>query len=299
MVRNVIIFCCVIGVVYSDCEAPPHRALERVKYIPQSKEEVAASVNCTKKEHKPLYGINPWRNQTSAWCGCDKEIPGGYCLEVNEGNQVRFQENYKAPCFNFSATPCPKKYNASESYKYSDCFYKFGGVPSPLSLLENNLRLQGMIQRLEIRLIDSDRIIGEKNNSLKMLTTKLLEVQEKYNQKEVQLHALYAVFTLIFISTCIFFNRRELIDYCQQLFIGFKTQSHESNTYNSEGNITDSEQKHMFGTCESDDHETICKELNQEDIGSFEERERRNIPVEDENNLDEDDGLMNVVVHNE
>ena len=98
-------------------------------------------------------------NKTVLVCDKDGLIPGQYCVENNTRG---VQPDYTADCSNFS-TPCDGPYNKSESYKFPECFERYGGILSPKDqeeryekLLEKNKkelqRLSRQIEDLEVKL---------------------------------------------------------------------------------------------------------------------------------------------------
>jgi hypothetical protein len=164
-----------VAVVYG-CKEPSHIALRKVNHVPSCENEI--TVTCSNSEHKVIYVINVWRNETLIVCACDVELFGGYCPELNSG---KIQESYLAPCLNFIDKPCPQKFNASQSYKFPGCFQKFGGIPSPKS---SNEQLERTIQKLQKDLMDRDNhlsvqnmTINENSNAVEMLGHKISELE--------------------------------------------------------------------------------------------------------------------------
>jgi hypothetical protein len=89
--------------------------------------------------------------------------------------------NYLTHCLNLTDNPCPRKFNASQSYKYPGCFEKFGGILSPKS---SNEQLERAIQKLQKDLKDRDNhlsvhnmTINENSNAVEMLGHKISELE--------------------------------------------------------------------------------------------------------------------------
>ncbi|XP_048768202.1 uncharacterized protein LOC125674885 isoform X2 [Ostrea edulis] len=188
MAGSLILICSVFAVVSAGCKTPPYIALRNVEYIPRSEIEVAAHVNCPSTEHKAIYVISTWRNETLVLCSCEEVMVGGYCPEENIGNKI--QVNYGAPCYNLSSTPCPPKYNASQSFRYTECFEKFGGILSPQLLVEKNKQLRKTNQDLDKRLslhVEENEQLRKTNQDLDKRLSLHVEENEQLRKKNEEL----------------------------------------------------------------------------------------------------------------
>ncbi|XP_056015812.1 uncharacterized protein LOC130053169 [Ostrea edulis] len=298
----VILLCGVSAVVSAGCETPPYTALRNVKYIPHSKIEVAARVNCPSTEHKAIYVISTWRNETLVLCACEVVMFGGYCPEVNNKNKI--QVNFDAPCHNLSSNPCPQKYNASQSFRFTGCFVIFGGIPSPKSLVMKNELLEGTIQQLktdsEKRLSKLNRIIIEKNNTIKMLNNKINDEKEKFKQKEIIYKCVVASLVILISMMLCFFVKQYCCD----------RKSDESNDNKllincCEKYQTNSEQNQrmlLVGTCEGSDNENKSGDaLGSIEGECLEQREVNDVSLEDDienaNDVPLEDDIENASVH--
>jgi hypothetical protein len=70
-----------VTVVYG-CKERPRIALRKVSHVPSCENEI--TVKCSNSEHKVIYVINIWRNETLIVCACDVELYGGYCPELSQ-----------------------------------------------------------------------------------------------------------------------------------------------------------------------------------------------------------------------
>lgn len=141
---GMLILILVIPLVSSDQQ---HLLIENVTYVPRTQDEFkeeTKGLRCDDSMHNITYVLNPKSFGTSI--GCFSKTPVlKYCLEYNFKNgEVFIQPKLNAPCHNLSLTPCKIKYFSPESYKFFECFEKYGGISSPK---ENQRKINSSKQR--------------------------------------------------------------------------------------------------------------------------------------------------------
>lgn len=182
---GMLILILVIPLVSSDQQ---HLLMENVTYVPRTRDEFkeeTKSLRCDDPMHNITYVLNPDSVGTSI--GCFYEIPVlKYCFEYNFKNgKVIIQQKYNAPCHDLSITPCKSKYFSPESYKFFECFEKYGGISSPKeyqrkinSSKQSELSLNTEIQELK-KLSEQKEIY---------LTNKNRELKKEMEQREINLN---------------------------------------------------------------------------------------------------------------
>lgn len=173
----------VIPLVGSD---PQHLLMENVTSVPRTLEEFkeeTKGLKCNDPMHKITYVLNP--NSVGTSIGCFHEIPVlKYCLEYTFKNgEVIIQQKDNAPCHDLSITPCEFKYFSPESYKFFECFEKYGGISSPK---ENQRKINFWKQR-ELSLNEE---IGELVEKEMNLTNEIQELKKEMVRREKDLSKL-------------------------------------------------------------------------------------------------------------
>lgn len=148
---------------------PQYAHARDITWIPRSEKEYldeTQNVTCPLDE-KPIYtnlrtnGVN----KTVITCDKDGLINGQYCVENNTRG---VQPDFTADCSKFSP-PCNDPYLKSESYKFPECFERYGGILSPKDqeeryekLLQNTTkehqRLTRQIEDLKGRLQNEQKV---------------------------------------------------------------------------------------------------------------------------------------------
>lgn len=141
---GMLILILVIPIVSSDQQ---HLLIENVTYVPRNQDEFkeeTKGLRCDDSMHNITYVLNPKSFGTSI--GCFSKTPVlKYCLEYNFKNgEAIIQPKLNAPCHNLSIAPCKIKYFSPESYKFFECFEKYGGISSPK---ENQRKINSSKQR--------------------------------------------------------------------------------------------------------------------------------------------------------
>lgn len=184
----------VIPIVSSDQQ---HLLIENVTYVPRTQDEFkeeTKGLRCDDSMHNITYVLNP--NSFGTSIGCFSKTPVlKYCLEYNFKNgEVIIQPKLNAPCHDLSITPCEFKYFSPESYKFFECFEKYGGISSPKenqrkinSSKQRELSLNTEIQEVKKMLEQIKFNLTNQNQELKK---EIQEQNETINQRDDKIQSL-------------------------------------------------------------------------------------------------------------
>lgn len=210
---EMLILILVIPIVSSDQQ---HLLIENVTYVPRTQDEFkeeTKGLRCDDSMHNITYVLNP--NSFGTSIGCFSKTPVlKYCLEYNFKNgEVIIQPKLNAPCHDLSITPCEFKYSSPESYKFFECFEKYGGISSPKenqrkinSSKQRELSLNTEIQEVKKMLEQIKFNLTNQNQELKK---EIQEQNETINQRDDKIQSLqddlkiYKGLAIIFIAASI------------------------------------------------------------------------------------------------
>lgn len=235
MIENLItLWILVIPLVSSD---PQHLLMKNVSSVPRTPEEYneeTKDLTCNDPMHNITYVLNPDSVGTSI--GCFRKINAvKYCLEYNFNNtnnsEIIIQPKYNAPCHNLSITPCKVKYFSSESFKFFECFEKYGGISSPTqnqrninSLKQRDLSLNTEIRELKKKLEQREISYTTEIQELKKKTIDLQN--ENDGLKTYKYFAISFIIIAVLFTVFIFFHyRRKLKIILQNKRLGTRTLS--------------------------------------------------------------------------
>lgn len=191
---GMLILILVIPIVSSDQQ---HLLIENVTYVPRTQDEFkeeTKGLRCDDSMHNITYVLNP--NSFGTSIGCFSKTPVlKYCLEYNFKNgEVIIQPKLNAPCHDLSITPCEFKYFSPESYKFFECFEKYGGISSPKenqrkinSSKQRELSLNTEIQEVKKMLEQIKFNLTNQNQELKK---EIQEQNETINQRDDKIQSL-------------------------------------------------------------------------------------------------------------
>lgn len=191
---GMLILILVIPIVSSDQQ---HLLIENVTYVPRTQDEFkeeTKGLRCDDSMHNITYVLNP--NSFGTSIGCFSKTPVlKYCLEYNFKNgEVIIQPKLNAPCHDLSITPCEYKYFSPESYKFFECFEKYGGISSPKenqrkinSSKQRELSLNTEIQEVKKMLEQIKFNLTNQNQELKK---EIQEQNETINQRDDKIQSL-------------------------------------------------------------------------------------------------------------
>lgn len=191
---GMLILILVIPKVSSDQQ---HLLIENVTYVPRTQDEFkeeTKGLRCDDSMHNITYVLNP--NSFGTSIGCFSKTPVlKYCLEYNFKNgEVIIQPKLNAPCHDLSITPCEFKYFSPESYKFFECFEKYGGISSPKenqrkinSSKQRELSLNTEIQEVKKMLEQIKFNLTNQNQELKK---EIQEQNETINQRDDKIQSL-------------------------------------------------------------------------------------------------------------
>lgn len=200
--------------------------MEKVTFVPRTREEYmdykeTKNLKCNHTMLKVTIVLNPVGKKTNIGCFCEKPVAVKKCLEYNENKNVTIiQPKGDAPCNDFSITPCTVKYFSSESYKFFECFEKYGGISSPNenerkinSLKQRELSLKTKIQELnkmlEQREINLTKVIQTQKETIEQRDDKIENLQDENDGLKIYKGfaiVLIVIFLLFFIIVFIYFR---------------------------------------------------------------------------------------------
>uniref|UniRef100_A0A8W8JTG0 Uncharacterized protein n=1 Tax=Magallana gigas TaxID=29159 RepID=A0A8W8JTG0_MAGGI len=186
--------------------------MEKVTFVPRTREEYmdykeTKNLKCNHTMLKVTIVLNPVGKKTNIGCFCEKPVAVKKCLEYNENKNVTIiQPKGDAPCNDFSITPCKVKYFSSESYKFFECFEKYGGISSPNenerkinSLKQRELSLKTKIQELnkmlEQREINLTKVIQTQKETIEQRDDKIENLQDENDGLKI-----YKGFAIVLIN---------------------------------------------------------------------------------------------------
>lgn len=212
---GMLILILVIPIVSSDQQ---HLLIENVTYVPRTQDEFkeeTKGLRCDDSMHNITYVLNP--NSFGTSIGCFSKTPVlKYCLEYNFKNgEVIIQPKLNAPCHDLSITPCEFKYFSPESYKFFECFEKYGGISSPkenqrkinsskqreLSLNTEIQEVKKMLEQIKFNLTNQNqelkKEIQEQNETINQRDDKIQSLQD--DLKILKIYKGLAIFFIAFI----------------------------------------------------------------------------------------------------
>lgn len=213
---GMLILILVIPIVSSDQQ---HLLIENVTYVPRTQDEFkeeTKGLRCDDSMHNITYVLNP--NSFGTSIGCFSKTPVlKYCLEYNFKNgEVIIQPKLNAPCHDLSITPCEYKYFSPESYKFFECFEKYGGISSPkenqrkinsskqreLSLNTEIQEVKKMLEQIKFNLTNQNqelkKEIQEQNETINQRDDKIQSLQD-----DLKILKIYKVLAIFFIAAFI------------------------------------------------------------------------------------------------
>lgn len=226
---GMLILILVIPIVSSDQQ---HLLIENVTYVPRTQDEFkeeTKGLRCDDSMHNITYVLNP--NSFGTSIGCFSKTPVlKYCLEYNFKNgEVIIQPKLNAPCHDLSITPCEFKYFSPESYKFFECFEKYGGISSPkenqrkinsskqreLSLNTEIQEVKKMLEQIKFNLTNQNqelkKEIQEQNETINQRDDKIQSLQDHlkiYKGLAISFIAAFIILLLSFIIGFILFHFR-------------------------------------------------------------------------------------------
>lgn len=212
---GMLILILVIPIVSSDQQ---HLLIENVTYVPRTQDEFkeeTKGLRCDDSMHNITYVLNP--NSFGTSIGCFSKTPVlKYCLEYNFKNgEVIIQPKLNAPCHDLSITPCEFKYFSPESYKFFECFEKYGGISSPkenqrkinsskqreLSLNTEIQEVKKMLEQIKFNLTNQNqelkKEIQKQNETINQRDDKIQSLQD--DLKILKIYKGLAIFFIAFI----------------------------------------------------------------------------------------------------
>lgn len=212
---GMLILILVIPIVSSDQQ---HLLIENVTYVPRTQDEFkeeTKGLRCDDSMHNITYVLNP--NSFGTSIGCFSKTPVlKYCLEYNFKNgEVIIQPKLNAPCHDLSITPCEFKYFSPESYKFFECFEKYGGISSPkenqrkinsskqreLSLNTEIQEVKKMLEQIKFNLTSQNqelkKEIQKQNETINQRDDKIQSLQD--DLKILKIYKGLAIFFIAFI----------------------------------------------------------------------------------------------------
>lgn len=212
---GMLILILVIPIVSSDQQ---HLLIENVTYVPRTQDEFkeeTKGLRCDDSMHNITYVLNP--NSFGTSIGCFSKTPVlKYCLEYNFKNgEVIIQPKLNAPCHDLSITPCEFKYFSPESYKFFECFEKYGGISSPkenqrkinsskqreLSLNTEIQEVKKMLEQIKFNLTNQNqelkKEIQKQNETINQRDDKIQSLQD--DLKILKIYKDLAIFFIAFI----------------------------------------------------------------------------------------------------